>query len=393
MSSRREQAGAIQDWMVEQRRHLHRQPEIGLELPDTHDLVESVLRELGLALERHHGAGLTVTIAGSDPDGTTVVLRADMDALPVTERSGVAFASTRAGAMHACGHDLHTAMLLGAARVLAEAPPLNDVVLAFQPGEESDHGALKTLQQHRNLQLGPATAAFAIHVHSTLPPHTVQFTRDVFMAYGDWFRVDLHGPGGHAARPEDVGNPIEAAARFVLMVRELAETLTGPERLVATVTEVVMGNSVNVIPATGRLRGTIRTLSAARRDLLIEGLRAVAEDAAQEVGVTAEFDLTEGYPAVRNDPAYVERMVTRLGEVLGSGAVIEMTEPSMVIEDFSYFLGRWPGAMVYLGANVPGHDSFNHSDDVVFDESVMSTGTTMLLEAADGFRPGLRSTP
>lgn len=385
MKSRQEQARATQNWMVAQRRHLHRHPEVGLELPDTHDYLDGVLREFGLSPERHDRSGLTVAISGSEPDGTTRVLRADMDALPITERSGVEFSSERPGAMHACGHDLHMAMLLGAARVFVDNPPRRDVVLAFQPGEESDRGALQTLG-HENLQLGRSAAtAFAIHVHATLPPHSVHFTRGVFMAYGDWFGVEFTGSGGHAARPESAGNPIEAAARFVLDSRRLVEEIARDEKVVATVTESIIGNSVNVIPAAGRLRGTLRSLSAGQRDRLISGLGDSVATAAAEFGVRGTFELVEGYPAVHNDAKFVNRMLIRLGEVFGPELLAPMTQPSMVIEDFAYFLDQWPGAMVYLGANVPGHESFNHSDDVMYDESVLSTGATMLLEAGDGF--------
>ncbi len=370
--------------MVEQRRLLHRNPEVGLDLPDTHAFIEQTLREWGLAPERHEESGVTAVIGGSDPDGTTTVLRADMDALPITERSGVDFTSERPGAMHACGHDLHMAMLLGAAKVMVVQPPRRDVVLAFQPGEESDHGALKVLE-HENLQLGATTSAFAIHVHATLPAHSVHFTPEVFMAFGDWFQVDFSGPGGHAATPEDAGNPVDAAARFVLAARALVADLARDEHVVASVTESLIGNAVNVIAASGRLRGTIRTLSAGQRERLIAGLEEAASAAATEFGVAASFELTEGYPAVRNDPAYVKRMVARLGEALGLEALTPMTRPSMVIEDFAYFLLKWPGAMVYLGANVPGHTSFNHADDVVYDESVLATGAAMMLEAGDGF--------
>ena len=144
MTSRREQAADLQGWMTEQRRLLHQHPEVGLDLPDTHAHIDDVLRSCGLTPERHDQSGLTVALTGTDPDGSTKVLRADMDALPVTEASGVPFPSRRPGAMHACGHDLHMAMLLGAARAFADQPPRPDVVLAFQPGEEADRGALRS---------------------------------------------------------------------------------------------------------------------------------------------------------------------------------------------------------------------------------------------------------
>jgi hippurate hydrolase len=307
-----------------------------------------------------------------------------MDALPVQERSGVAFGSERAGVMHACGHDLHMAMLLGAARVLAEKPPRRDAVLAFQPGEESDRGAVRTLE-HRNLASLTDATAFAIHVNAVQTAHTITYRRGTFMAYGDWFRVDFRGEGGHASQPESTGNPIEAGAWLVRDLGDLVERLSRDEYLVATVTESLMGNTVNVIPAHGSLRGTLRTLSGQQRTRLIEGLRTITGTSAERARVTGEFQLLEGYPAVSNDTEYVEALIRTL-TLHGLGDRLhEMERPSMVIEDFAYFLHRWPGAMVYLGANVPGHTSFNHSDDVVFDESVMVTGAALLLMAADGF--------
>jgi amidohydrolase len=275
-------------------------------------------------------------------------------------------------------------MLLGAARVLAEKPPRRDTVLAFQPGEESDRGAVRTLE-HRNLAGLTDATAFAIHVNAVQAAHTVNYRRGTFMAYGDWFRVDFRGEGGHASQPESTGNPIEAGAWLVRGLGDLVERLSREERLVATVTESLMGNTVNVIPAHGSLRGTLRTLSGQQRTRLIEGLRTITTTSAERARVTGEFQLFEGYPAVTNDTEYVEALFRTL-TLQGLGDRLhEMERPSMVIEDFAYFLHRWPGAMVYLGANVPGHTSFNHSDDVVFDESVMVTGAALLLMAADGF--------
>lgn len=385
MNARIGQAHDVQEWMAERRRHLHQHPEVGLALPETHDYLRTELEALGLTPEVHPGAGLTVRVSGTAPDGTVSVLRADMDALPVQEESGVSFASTREGAMHACGHDLHMSMLLGVARVLVDRPPRRHTVLAFQPGEESDRGALRTLEHAHLSQLDKNASAFAIHVNAVLPAHEVHYRRDTFMAYGDWFRVDYRGEGGHASQPESTGNPIEAAADLVHGLRRLVRELSVEEHVVATVTETLMGNTVNVIPAHGRLRGTLRTLSADRRRRLIEGLGDLVTRSAATARVSGELQLHEGYPAVVSDEAYVESMVAALRHA-GLGSLLhEMARPSMVIEDFAYFLHRWPGTMVYLGAQVPGHTSFNHAADVVFDDAVLATGAALHLLAADGF--------
>jgi len=195
MADRWEQAAAVQDWMAAHRRALHQEPEVGLDLPDVPRRGAARAR----APEVHSGAGVTVEVPGTTV-GRPVVLRADMDALRVTERSGVEHPSHREGAMHACGHDLHLAMLLGAAACLVAAAPARRTVLVFQPGEETDRGALPTLTQHASLALEQAEA-FAIHVHATWPARTVHLRRGTFMAFGDWFRVDYRGPGAHASQP------------------------------------------------------------------------------------------------------------------------------------------------------------------------------------------------
>jgi hippurate hydrolase len=286
--------------------------------------------------------------------------------------------------MHACGHDLHMAMLLATARVLTEKPPRRDVVLAFQPGEETDRGALHTLQ-HDNLRNLTEATAFALHVNAVQPAHSVNYRRDTFMSFGDWFRVDYRGEGGHASAPESTGNPIEAAALLVQELGELSTELSADEYVVATVTECLMGNTVNVIPAEGRVRGTLRTLSSRQRDRLVAGLGEIVSRSAERARVEGRLELHEGYPAVVSDAEYVDAMVRTVSAAGLGDRLREMDRPSMVIEDFAYFLHRWPGTMVYLGAQVPGATSFNHSADVLFDESVLATGTALLLLAADGF--------
>jgi amidohydrolase len=373
------QAAAQQEWMVAHRRALHQDPEVGLDLPDTHAYLVDALSDLGLQPEHHPGAGVTVDVPGTAA-GRPVVLRADMDALPVTERSGVDHPSRRDGAMHACGHDLHMAMLLGAAACLVEEPPARRTVLVFQPGEETDRGAVPTLARHSNLALDTAEA-FSIHVHATWPAHTVHLRAGTFMAFGDWFRVDYRGPGAHASQPHLAGNPVVAASELVSGLRTSVEQLAREEHLVATVTESRIGNTVNVIPTDGRLRGTVRTLSPGRREALLAELEHLALTTAAANDVDARVTITEGYPAVVNDAEYVDRVRAAIGD---RSEVVEMRDPSMVIEDFAYFLQRWPGAMVYLGAQVPGHDAFNHAADAVFAEDVLATGAGLHLLAADG---------
>lgn len=342
-------------------------------LPETHAYLASALSSLGYIPEVHPAGGLSVRLSGAAMSGKVRVLRADMDALPLQERTDLPYASRLPGAMHACGHDLHMAMLLGAAEMFRIYPPRHDVVLAFQPGEESDRGALQVLR-HQNLHLGDEATAFAIHVNAVIDSHTVAYRRGIFMAHGDWFKVTYTGAGGHAGAPHLTANPIEAAADFIGSLSDVVEELRAHELLVATVTEVHAGNTVNVIPTVGTLRGTLRTCSLEQRTLLHERLR----DASTQAGVAQHLDhqleIVAGYPAVVSDDRFLDAFIGVLQLAGLEAQLTPMEHPSMVIEDFSYFLEKWPGAMVYLGAKVGAKPSFNHSDDVLFDENVMITG-------------------
>ena len=371
-----EQVDAYLPRMIEHRRRLHARPEVGLALPETHDYLASALEALALVPEIRPSGGLTVRLPGTARAGRVRVLRADMDALPLRERTGLPYASELGGAMHACGHDLHMAMLLGAAEMFQEHPPRHDVVLAFQPGEESDRGALEVLK-HANLHLGDEASAFAIHVNAVLDSGVVAYRRGTFMGHGDWFKVVYTGPGGHASAPHLTGNPIEAIAEFVHRLSAVVADLGVREHLVATVTEVLSGNTVNVIPTVGTVRGTLRTASLDQRTRLHEALTLAAAKAAVVRRVDHRAEIVEGYPAVVGDDDFVEALVEALRRAGLEEKLAPMAQPSMVIEDFAYFLQRRPGAMVYLGAKVGSTPSFNHSDDVLFDETVMTTGLAL----------------
>jgi hippurate hydrolase len=264
------------------------------------------------------------------------------------------------------------ATLLGVAEDLVANPPMRDVILAFQPGEESDRGAKQTLQ-HKNLQIDDAET-FAVHVNAVLPTGQISYSRDVFMAFGDWFELTIEGPGGHASAPERAGNPIQFGSQFEEGIVRIAQELTTDDsRVVATVTEFLSGNTVNVIPTIGSLRGTVRTVSVGQRENLHQLMHDLSEELAAKLGLSARLTITEGYPAVVSDRKFIESFLTTAGKNGYGSKLVEMNEPSMVIEDYSYFLHKWPGAMVYVGAAEGDEPAFNHSAGAQFNEQAMET--------------------
>jgi amidohydrolase len=376
-------ARAVHARMVAWRRQLHEQPEIGLHLPATADLVRGELEGLGLDVETDAASsGLTAVLPGTS--GQTVILRADMDALPIEERTDVEFRSRTADAMHACGHDLHTAMLLGAARALADQPQRHTIVLAFQSGEEFDRGALPLLE-HKHLRSVQDARTFALHLHAQQPAGTFVGRAGAFMAYGDWFEITVTGASGHASSPHLARSPIPAASFLARQIDSLTDLHQTPwPTRVATVTQLTSGNSVNVIPDQATLRGTLRGHDEATIVGLRDTLDALGHEVRQVYGVEVSVDITQGYPAVINDASMAD-YAAHLARDAALAETSVMPQPSMVIEDYAYFLQRWPGAMTYLGAKVPGFDAFNHSAEVMFDEAVMVQGCAFhIAVATDG---------
>jgi hippurate hydrolase len=370
------------DYMISTRRYLHENPEVGLEIPNTHLWLKSQLESLGYNPEIHYSAGLTVTLPGID-NTKTRILRADMDALPIIENTNLLFTSKNHGIMHACGHDLHMAMLLGVAKYFVEYPPTFPCVLAFQPGEEKDFGAIQLLK-HKNLQVQDAVV-FALHVNSTLPSGTLNIKNNVFMATSDSFKIEFRGQGGHASTPELSKNPISGLSELVLTLEKELNQLSKSGKLVATVTEFLSGNTINTIPVYGSIRGTLRTIDPLTRSELHETIKILTSKVAQNRGLELNIEIIPGYPSVINDPNFCSRMISGFKrDGLGS-KIVDMNIPSMVTEDFSYFLQKWPGAMVYLGAQLGEHRNFNHSENAMFDEEAMNIGLKAFVSIANNY--------
>jgi amidohydrolase len=387
-------ARAIQPWMIELRRRIHRRPELGLDLPETQALVAEALRDLGLEARLGVGLSSVTAVVGQGRPGRTILLRADMDALPMPEDTGLEFASEIEGRMHSCGHDMHVAMLLGAARLLVDrrrADPdalPGPVLLMFQPGEEGFAGARLMLDEGLLEGLDPATTrGFAIHITSRYPSSEVHGRPGAEHASADNFFVTIRGRGGHASSPHLAADPVPVAAEIVMALQTaVTRSVDIFDPVVLTIGHVVAGTTHNVIPETALLEGTFRAVSDNRRIAMPELIRRVATGVAAAHGLTAEVRFEAIYPVTMNDPAVFEEVRALAAELLGESDVRTMPAPAMPAEDWSFVLQRIPGVMVYLGGRprdraLEGYPQ-NHSNVVVFDEAAMAVGAALHAKVA-----------
>ncbi|WP_097185607.1 M20 metallopeptidase family protein [Blastococcus haudaquaticus] len=379
------------DRTIDLRRRLHRRPEIGLHLPRTQELVLEAFADLPVELTTGVSTSSVVAVLRGARPGPTYLLRGDMDGLPVHEDTGLAFASEHPGAMHACGHDTHVAMLLGAARLLAERRDelAGQVVFMVQPGEEGFHGARYMLEEGLLdvVPEAPVSGAFALHISSTLPSGSVNVRPGPMMAAADQWRMTVHGRGGHASDPSAAADPIPVAAEIVLALQSMVTRRVDVfDPAVVTVAHIEAGSTNNVIPDTAFMEGTIRTLSAERRADVVASVRRVATHIGAAHGLEVEFEHEEGYPVTVNDPGAAAAVLDATRELLGERASVLSPAPLMGAEDFSYVLQRVPGAMAWLGACPPGVDPAtapaNHSNLVVFDEEPLPAGVALYASMA-----------
>ena len=383
----REDAAAIAADLAELRHQIHREPEIGLDLPQTQQKVLGALD--GLPLEVTVGRALssvTAVLRGGQP-GPTVLLRGDMDALPITERTGLDYASVVTGVMHACGHDLHTAMLAGAARVLSarqdELP--GNVIFMFQPGEEGHAGARYMINEGvLDAAGGRPVAAYALHVSSAQLGHGRFATRPgSMMAAADVLDVTVRGHGGHASQPQLAADPIPAACAMVTALQTMVTRRFDVfDPVVITVGSFHAGTTDNVIPDEAHFLATVRSFSAAARDRVrAESVRLVT-DLARGYGLQASAEYLDEYPVTVNDAAEAAFAGQAVTDLFGDGRMLAQDHPLPGAEDFSFVLEQVPGAFIMLGACPSGADPasapFNHAADAVFDDAVLADGTALL---------------
>lgn len=378
------------------RHELHRYPEIGLLLPRTQQTVLAQLQGLGLELSTGTALSSVTAVlrggAGSDGGGArpTVLLRGDMDALPVVEQSGVDFASRIDGAMHACGHDLHTAMLVGAARLLsAHRDQLaGDVVFMFQPGEEGWDGAGAMLSEGVLDAAGqPVTSAYGMHVMSANIPRGVVSTRPgILMAASDGLQVTVRGAGGHGSAPHKARDPISVAAQIVGDLQTLiTRRFDVFDPAVITVGSFHAGTKRNIIPDEAVFDATVRTFSEQARDRVRSEAVRLCEQVAAAYGLEAAAVYTDEYPVTVNDAAHAEFAAGVAAEVFGADRYQPMAAPQTGAEDFSRVLAAVPGCYLMLGAcPSDDHDDApnNHSPRAAFDDSVLTDGVLLHAELA-----------
>jgi len=365
--------------IVETRHHLHRNPELSEHEEQTAALVAARLREMGLQPRTGVGGhGVVADLVGGRP-GKTIALRADMDALPIQEETGLPYASANAGVMHACGHDGHTAMLLAVAEILRDevAQEAGCVRLLFQPAEETVGGAPRMI---RDGALEGVDCVVALHGWRHLPLARIGVRSGPSMAGADVFDVTVHGRGAHAAYPHLSADPIVTAARIVLALQTVVSRETDPvEPAVLTVARIEAGTAYNIIPAEARLAGTVRTLSADVRDKMEESVRRIVAGECAASGTTGEVVYHRGSPPVVNDPRVVRMIKEAATEAFGPESVTDLVPPSMGAEDFAYMLGCAPGAMFRLGI---GDGAPGHSSGFDFDDGALTTGVETLCRTA-----------
>ena len=382
-------AKRIQPRLVDLRRRIHEEPELGLDLPETRSKVLADLEDLDLEIQLHEkSSGIIAVLRGARPGGR-VLLRGDMDALPMSEDTDLPFRSKWSDRMHACGHDAHTSMLAGAARILAERRDAlsGEVVFMFQPGEEGYGGANIMLAEG----MPEIDAAFAMHISPLIPMGMIGTKPGAIMASNDDFEIEIRGRGGHASMPHDCIDPVPIACEIVqalqsFVTREIRATDPG----VLTVTQLHAGTTNNVIADSVTIGGTMRALSERTRAIMLEGLPRIAEGIAKTHRATAALRLASGYPVVVNDADFEAFVRNVAGDLLGPQAVLALDVPIMGAEDFSYVLQKTPGAMVFLGVRPPGtkNPAPCHSSRMMLDEDAMALGTALHASVATRFLAG-----
>jgi len=376
--------------VIADRRHLHEHPELGFQEVETARFVADRLRALGVEDIRTGIAqtGATALIRGRQGPGKTVLVRADMDALPIEEENEVDYRSKQAGVMHACGHDAHTAMLLGVGRLLMERRDrfAGTVKLLFQPAEEGPGGA-KPMIEAGVLNDPPVDAVLGMHMAQEAPLGVIALRAGPAMAASDGFTLVIHGKGGHGARPQSTIDPIAVGAQIVVALQTIVSREVDPtESAVVTVGAFRAGEAANVIPDTAELRATVRSFSPDVRQQLARRIEEVVRGIAGAMRAEVDFQYRFGYPPTVNDPVMTDLVRAAATELIGAERVVESPQ-MMGAEDFSYFLEQRPGCFFYVGSRneerglIWGH----HHPRFDIDEEALGVGIATMTAAVQRY--------
>lgn len=375
---------ALEFELVSLRRRLHQHPEVGLNLPKTQQLVLEALEELDLEVQCGESTTSVTAVLRGDPSGKAVLLRGDMDGLPLTEDTGLDFSSREAGAMHACGHDLHTAMLVGAARLLSahRSELAGDVVFMFQPGEEGFDGAGHMLREGvLNAAGTKVSSAYGMHVMAGIPRGLFTTRPGVLMSASATLRVTVRGAGGHGSAPHHAKDPVSVAAQIIGDLQTLVTRRFDVfDPVVITVGYFRAGTARTIIPDEATFDATVRAFSVDAQDLIAKEAVRLCHHIARAYGMEADVSFTREYPATINAPDHVQFVESVVGSTFGEERFKIMKSPQSGSEDFSRVIAEVPGCYMMLGARVDnGSELFadNHSPRVQFDEKVLCDGALL----------------
>jgi len=379
------------------RRQIHAKPELGLHLPLTTAAVVDALRGCEVEIARGPStSGLIVSLSGTMPgaqSGRTILLRGDMDALPMPEETGLDYASEFKGRMHACGHDAHTAMLVQAVHLLHRhrGELAGTVKFMFQPGEEG-YGGARLMIADGLIDADPKPdAAFALHIHPVVKAGAIMGRPGPILASADTWTVTVKGKGGHASMPHHAVDPIPVAFEIGLALHAMVtRRIDVFDPVVVTCAKVSAGTASNVIPESAEMAGTLRATSEEARERAHDGLRRVATNIAAAHLCEADVAIRRGYPVTVNDPGFVDFARAVASDLVGADNYIDSPAPLMGAEDFSYVLQRMPGCMMFLGVTPEGHEGHDHiapchSNRMMLNEESMAVGIAMHAAIAQRF--------
>ena len=372
----------VRERLIELRRAIHREPELAFKEEQTAARLESALHALGIRDTRRVAkTGIIARITGTDRKAPTIAIRGDIDALPIVEETGLPFASTRPGVMHACGHDVHATWAVGAAALLAAKPAAGDTIIVLQPAEEIGQGASALMKEGA---LDGVAAIFGAHVDRRFEIGQVVADEGPLAASADTFEIEVVGQGAHAARPHEARDPIVAAAAIITAIQTIVARKLNPATPgVVTVGQVSAGSAPNIIPDRATIAGTIRAVDAPSRKLMHEELQRLAKSVGEAHGVEARVRVPEGTPPLVNPSGPVAHAREAVTSLLGERALVPLGFLNLAGEDFAFYLEKVPGCFLRIGAREPGGKPIPaHSPKFYPAEESIFIGSAVLAESA-----------